>query len=341
VSLLIDTAVVPAVERVEFWSNASCNVYHPLQIRAEANARFWARMWRSELASIRVFRIAAATNTMSRTPSTIAAGDPECLHLSVQLRGRIQVTQQHRASVTAPGDIMSYETSRPVILRSDHAFEALVFSIPRAMLGEQATKICHQTAVRIPGGEGLPRLAVPFFQGVVEGLNDGSIQHHDANVAERVVDLVLGLYTDRRGSVEPRRLRSQTELLLHAKAFIEARLGDRHLGPEDIARASFISIRYLHKLFEAEGLSVCEWIRTTRLERCRRDLLDPALSDSTILEIASRWGLPSAPHFSRLFHAAYGCSPREYRRSAPAAISTYESGAADTRAGSSLRSCGM
>jgi AraC-like DNA-binding protein len=25
--------------------------------------------------------------------------------------------------------------------------------------------------------------------------------------------------------------------------------------------------------------------------------------------------LPSAPHFSRLFRDAYGCSPREFRRS--------------------------
>jgi AraC-like DNA-binding protein len=322
VSLLIDTAVVPPRERVEFWSHASCNAYHPLQIRTEANERFWARMWGSELASIGVFRIAAAKNTMSRTSSAIAAGDPECLHLSVQLQGHMHVAQQHRATVTSPGDIMSYETSHPAILRSDHAFESLVFSIPKAMLGERAAGICHLTAVRIPGRDGLPRLAVPFFQGVVKGLSDGSILRDDANVADSVVDLVLGLYTDRGGSSEPKRLRSQTELLLHAKAFIDTRLGDRNLSPEHIARASFISTRYLHKLFETEGLSVCEWIRTTRLERCRRDLLDPVFADRTILEIASRWGLPSAPHFSRLFHAAYGCSPREYRRNALLATGT-------------------
>ncbi len=339
-SLLIDTAVVPERDRVEFWSDASCNAYHPLQIRTEADDRFWARMWRSELASIGVFRIAGAKNTMSRTQSAIAAGDPERLHLSVQLQGCIQVAQQDRATVTAPGDIMSYETSCPATLRSDHAFEVLVFSIPKAMLGAQAERICDQTAVRIPGGTGLPRLAVPFFRGVVEGLNDGTILRDDANVADRVIDLALGLYTDRVGSVEPKRLRSQTELVLHAKAFIEAHLGDRNLGPDDIARASFISIRYLHKLFEAEGLSVCEWIRTTRLEHCRRDLVDPASSECTILEIASRWGLPSAPHFSRLFHAAYGCSPREYRRGAPVTTISLASGAADAGT-SSAYSCGI
>jgi AraC-like DNA-binding protein len=38
----------------------------------------------------------------------------------------------------------------------------------------------------------------------------------------------------------------------------------------------------------------------------------------TILSIASRWGLPSAPHFSRLFRVAYGCTPREYRHGAGA-----------------------
>ena len=61
-------------------------------------------------------------------------------------------------------------------------------------------------------------------------------------------------------------------------------------------------------------MSVCDWIRSERLERCRTDLRDPAYADVSISAIARRWGLPSAPHFSRLFRLAYGCSPREFRR---------------------------
>ena len=63
-------------------------------------------------------------------------------------------------------------------------------------------------------------------------------------------------------------------------------------------------------------MSVCQWIRAARLDRCRRDLVDPALADQTILEIASRWGLTGPQHFSRLFRATYGCSPSDYRRGA-------------------------
>ena len=169
--------------------------------------------------------------------------------------------------------------------------------------------------MRIPGGEGLPRAAVAFLRGLAGGLEDGTITSDDApSAVDCVLDLVRGLYAAPVQAHEPTRLRSRAEILLNIQSFIEANLGDPDLDPEEIARASFISRRYLHKLFEAEGTSVCQWIRTSRLERCRRDLLDPALGHRTILEIASRWGLPGPQHFSRLFRATYGCSPSELRR---------------------------
>ena len=59
----------------------------------------------------------------------------------------------------------------------------------------------------------------------------------------------------------------------------------------------------------------------------QRDLLDPELGHRTILAIASRWGLPVPQHFSRLFRAAYGCSPREFRRDASRAGGLHASGA--------------
>ena len=130
-----------------------------------------------------------------------------------------------------------------------------------------------------------------------------------------MIDLVRRLYVDLDATRVPRP-RSTAELLIHAQAYIEARLGDPGLNPEELARACFISTRYLHRVFEAEGLRVCDFIRSARLDRCRRDLLDPAFADQPISAIASRWGLPSAPHFSRLFRQAYGCSPREFRRDA-------------------------
>jgi AraC-like DNA-binding protein len=315
-TLLIDTAVVPAPQRVDFWSEESHDAYHPLGIRTDAKDRFAARMWGDELASLGVFRIATAANTMTRTPRDIAAGDPEALHVTVLVRGALKMTQDDRTAVLAPGDMASYDTSRPAVARADQPFEGVILRIPRALLGPHAAKLSGLTAVRIPGGAGLPRLTARFFFGVAEGLADGAIARDDANVAERVIDLIRGVYAGPVASAGAANPGSRTALLLHAQAFIEGSLSDPHLDPERIARACFISTRYLHRVFQLEGLSVCQWIRSARLDRCRRELVDPAFANDTIGDISSRWGLPSAPHFSRVFHDAYGCSPRDFRQSA-------------------------
>ena len=81
----------------------------------------------------------------------------------------------------------------------------------------------------------------------------------------------------------------RSEILLNVQSYIESILGDPVLGPDEIARAMFVSTRCLHKLFESEGVTVCRWIRISRLEHCRQDLLYLAHDDETILAIVSRW----------------------------------------------------
>jgi AraC-like DNA-binding protein len=315
--LLIDTATVPASERLEFWSESSSEAYLPVQIRSPAGEEFGARMWGYELGPLSLFRISAAPNTMMRTSRAIASCDPECLHLSVVLRGRINAAQEGRTGVARIGDMISYETSHPVIFRADQPYESLVVRVPKQLLGRQEAQITKLTAIGISGTEGLPRAAVAFFRSLAAGLEDGTVTAAEApDTVECVLDLVRGLYASPTLTQAPARPRSRAEILLNAQSFIEANLGDPDLDPEEIARASFVSTRYLHKIFQAEGTSVCRWIRASRLEHCRRDLLDPSLCHETIIEIAGRWGLPGPQHFSRLFRSAYGCSPSELRREA-------------------------
>ena len=101
-TLLIDTAVVPARERLDFWLESSFDAYLPVQIRSAAKEEFGARMWGYDLGQLSVFRIAAAANTMIRTSRAIAACDPECLHVSVVLRGQLNAAQEGRTGVAGP-----------------------------------------------------------------------------------------------------------------------------------------------------------------------------------------------------------------------------------------------
>ena len=312
-ALLIDTAAVPAGERVEFWSESSCQAYHPVQIRTGADGQFWAKLWAHELGPLSVYRIVASPNTMIRTSRLIAAGDPECLHVETILSGRVNAAQEGRNGVARAGDIISYETSHPAVMRADQPFESVVVRVPRRLLGPHADAIAALTAVPISG-----RRAAATFLGRLAARLDARVVVADEGPTSVscVLELVRGLYAGADRVAAPTRLRTRAEILLGVESYIDAHLGDPDLEPEQIARASFISTRYLHKLFESEGTSVCGWIRATRLERCRRDLRNPRLAHQTILAIATRWGLPGAQNFSRVFRAAYGCSPNEFRRAA-------------------------
>jgi len=97
--------------------------------------------------------------------------------------------------------------------------------------------------------------------------------------------------------------------------YLEANLDDPNLQPRQIATQLNVSVRQMHRLFSASGLTVGAWVRRERLARCAADMRDPALRDLTLTDIAFRWGFNEAGHFSRCFKQQYGVTPRCYRAS--------------------------
>jgi len=110
-------------------------------------------------------------------------------------------------------------------------------------------------------------------------------------------------------------------LLDRIRVFIMQRLSDRGLTPRAIAAAHHISVRTLYRHFRVDGgASVAAWVRDRRLERCRRDLLDPRQRTRSVRAIALRWGFRNHAHFSRAFRAAYGTSPQRCRKHTPSVV---------------------
>jgi AraC-like DNA-binding protein len=305
----IDTADVAPRERFAYWTEAQTRLFFSFDVRTPSARPFRGRAVAHELGPVRVRRVAAEGHGVRRTPRAIAADDPEQFELSLLLAGSQHLEQEGRGAVIAPGDLVCIDSSRPYEARSPAAFEMLVFSVPKALLRPHADRVSGRTATAIPGGDGLPSLVAPFLRAVGDGLLDGTVREDDAHVGESVVDLVRGLYAGRA---------PQPGLLAEIKAYAERHLHERDLGPARLAAAHFVSTRYLHRLFEAEGVTVSGFIRARRLERCRRDLEDPALAGETVLAIAARWGMRNPAHFSRLFQDAYGLSPSAVRGRASA-----------------------
>ena len=308
-----DTSAVPARDRAELWADTTSQMFVPLECVPKDRATFNGRLQAGSVGPLALCGLEVSPHTIRRTPKLAASTNGDRYKLSLMLGGEALIVQDRREAVLRPGDFSIYDCSRPyTIVGGDH-FRMLICMLPRTVLGLAPEQVARVTATRIAGGDGLGWAMAPFLKRLADLAIRDEMPADAHRVVESVVDLVeslcQGLIDDR---VRPGT--SRAELMLRIRAYVDAHLGEPELSPTEIAAAHFVSKRYLHKLFEAEGISISRYVRERRLERCRRDLADPDCREYTVTSIGVRWGLPDSAHLSRLFREAFGCTPTEYRR---------------------------
>jgi AraC-like DNA-binding protein len=255
-----------------------------------------------------------------RTARLIRASDPEQFKIHVMVRGHSVWAQGDREAELAPGDFTLVDLSRPCQgADRDDAHDCVAVMFPHAALPLRDDELARLTAVPISGREGLGASISALARHLGRQL-EGYGSTGGGRLGTALMDLLvvaLAERLDRVPAIAPDTRRRA--LLTSVQAFIEPRLGDPALSPRMIAAAHHISLRYLYRLFEGQSTTVGRWIRGRRLERSRQDLLDPALSSWPVSTIGARWGLTDPSHFGRVFRAAYGLTPAEYRLTESAA----------------------
>jgi AraC-like DNA-binding protein len=310
--LLLDTASVEPEHRADVWREAHPRYFFPAEVRV-VDPAFSGRICGHQVGPLRLFRIEAGPGGIRRTWESIARGDPESLNVGLQLRGRAEAQQAERRVLLAPGDLSSWDTSQPFSIQSDEPHEMLLVFVPRTLLGAYADRMCARTAQHTPGDRGIGAVIAPFLRSLWAQLDERAPVLPRQDLAESALGLVRAMHMSAHERSGPGAEPSGRALVVRMKTYVDEHLSDPGLGPESVARAHFVSTRYVHKLFAAERLTLSRWILQRRLERIRRDLLDPDLSDDTISTIGRWWGLPNASHLSQLFRRQYGCAPREMR----------------------------
>lgn len=282
----------------------------PLHVTSRHPDRFRGIIRAAGMDDVHITEVSATDHTVQRTPDLIARGDGAYFKLSLMLAGRGLLVQEGREALLGPGDLAVYDTSRPYSLAFDDDFRTMVLMFPRDMLSLPAGMIRELSAVRISGVDSVTGIVAPYLTQLAAHL-DQVTGVTGTRLLHSALDLVTTLFTRELGlDGDPHRA-----LLQRIRSHIDQHLGSAALSPHSIAAAHFISTRHLHALFQEQETTVSTWIRTRRLEQCRRDLLDPVLADRPIAAISARWGFADAAHFSRSFKQAYGVAPSEYRAS--------------------------
>jgi len=312
-TIVIRTDDVPAALRRAAWRTTVCETLGPFDLRIDPDVPLQGEIRSHVLGPVTVGRVQTSTpHSVHRTPGMVRHDSLDFYRVLLVESGRPRLVQDGRVAQLRPGQMAIYDFTRPYDLVYESAIRFTVFNVPREMLALPVGLVHRLTAVSIlPDGVGA--LAAPLLSRVavdVETYQSGSADRLSAVVTE-VLTATIAERIDQADLVSPET--QQRVLLIRIHAFLEQHLGDRRLGPEAVAAAHHISVRYLHRLFATQNMTVAGWIRRRRLEQCRRDLADPALHAVPIGAVAARSGFLDSAHFSRLFRRTYGMPPREYR----------------------------
>ncbi|WP_432128761.1 helix-turn-helix domain-containing protein [Streptomyces sp. bgisy082] len=93
-----------------------------------------------------------------------------------------------------------------------------------------------------------------------------------------------------------------------------------------------MSRRRLYAVLKGAGIRLEQWVIAGRLETACRLLVAPNHAGLPVSAVAARCGFTGPSHFTRRFRAAYGVTPREWRRLRSQASVRTSSGPTVTRA---------
>ncbi|MFB7673070.1 helix-turn-helix domain-containing protein [Kitasatospora purpeofusca] len=259
--------------------------------------------------------------------STIVAGPrPAALGRDVVLCGReehVTLVLPHRGTAAMlldgsrlslrPGAFAVARAGRPVVLEVSEDFSGTAFHWPR----EAAAGLTEDDLLELSGrafgtDTGTAALVAAYLGRLARPAVslDPQLTARLVTTAQDLLTVLAHEHRRRAARPVPEEVRAT---IVRTKEYILRRLGDPALTPEGIAAAHHFSVRYLHKLYQYEGVTVGRWIQRRRLEMCRRELARPSARPATVAGVAKRWGFVSTSHFSRVFRAAYGVTPREWQ----------------------------
>jgi AraC-like DNA-binding protein len=315
VAVVLDTGSSAPDRRLAVWQDIVCDTFVGLDCRSDMRDAFWGSVSQSRVGPVAFTRVDSTAQRVFRTPSRIARASEDFVLMALGNSGVNGVFQDGREAVVAAGQFVLYDTTRPYELRFNDSFSQTIFQMPRKLLQQRIGSFDKLTATTFSSDRPLEGLTYDFLLGISR-----RIEQVDPATATRLLDQALDLIAmaiaERMHERSPDQSFHRSALLYRLKNYILTHLRDPELSMVRAAAAVGISPRYASDLMAAEQISFRSYIQAQRLERCRRDLSDPALMARHIGDIAFAWGFNDLAHFSRIFKQRFGASPREWREQA-------------------------
>ena len=313
-----DTQHFPERQSFAAFRDGLCGTFMPWSIENQGDTVFHARLEGLNLPAGSIGRVRMTPVIAERTKDNLAHSDEDCIYGNFVLAGELQVEQRGRVSVVKQGDVVLYDSSEPVILREQHTsqYEDVPFMIRKerfaSMKNPSATfsnVLLSQSTLIRPLSTCLTHIAnnlQTMTQDEVTALFDACIS---------LLPVAVGHAGHDRSANSD--LPNANYALREILDYIRWHISDDNLTPQSAAAAFNVSVRYVHKLFAANGTTFNSYVASKRLDHVRTDLLSQTSMKQPISGVAYRWGFNDLSTFNRLFKARFGITPTRFRTTQP------------------------
>jgi AraC-like DNA-binding protein len=311
-AVVLDTSSSAPHRRLAVWQDIVCDTFVGLDCRSDRSETFWGTVAQSRIGPAAFTRVDSCAQNVLRTPSRIARASEDFVLVALGNHGVNGVFQDGREAVVSAGEFVIYDTNRPYELRFNDNFSQTIFQVPRKLLHQRVGSFDALTATTFCNDRPLERLVYDFLISMSQTI-DRVDPATGTRLLEQALDLVALAFAERLQDRPIEQSFHRSALLYRLKNYVLGHLRDPELSMSRAAASLGISVRYASDLMAAEQLSFRSYVQAQRLDRCRRDLADPALAARHIGDIAFAWGFNDLAHFSRIFRQKFGASPREWR----------------------------
>jgi AraC-like DNA-binding protein len=312
VALIVDTQQIPVNDRAEAVTQVVHETLVAVDIDFTEGRPVTAAGVIHELGDLKNFSVQSNALTVNRTPAQARDDLRPSVFLGVQRSGTSIVVQHGREALLRPGELVLWDTTAPYTLFDPEGIRHHFFRLPIDRLALPHDLITQLCAVTLSPDHPVADLAATYFRRLATRLD--AFDRSDAEaISAPSIELVRALITTHLDATELGKGAMHETLQLRVMEYLRAHLHEPDLNAAQIAAEHHVSIRQLYKVLAAAGVTLGDWIRAERLAGCRRDLADPTARRTSVGSIARRWGFTDASSFARMYRAAYGISPRQWR----------------------------
>ncbi len=313
----LSTADFPEKNRVAIWTGEFGRVLLRVAFEAIPGVPFVQTAAIHALPKLSMIAWTSGGLRFSRTPA-LNSGDAGDFILALCIRGSLQVTQRGRKETLGSGEAILLSTGDAIAGVIPGPAEIINILVRRDAFAAHATDA--EAMPMEPIGKGNP--ALQLLAGYLLAVNCGNsllMSQEPASglhsaFADHVHDLIalaLGVKHPAAGVAPGLGVRAAR---LHAiKATIAGNSARPGLSVAEIAARHGVTPRYVHMLFESEGVTFSEFVLEQRLNHAHRMLSDTHYPARTISTIALDAGFTDVSYFNRTFRRRFGATPSEVR----------------------------